>query len=372
VSKQQALRIIHTEASLGWGGQEIRILTEMLAMRERGHVMGLAAQPQSEILTRSRKAGIAAFEFFANRLSYPAAIAKLSAFFHSSRPDVVNMHSSRDGYLAGIAARLAGVPFIVRSRHIDVDYPHPLISMLAFRYIPHKTLCTSARIASRLRNELRLPEERLAVSSTGIDPKQFDFRKKGTLRKELGLAPETPIVSIVSVIRSWKGHSIFIKACARVAREIPDARFLIAGDGPGARKLPGSIEFMGLEGKTVLLGHRDDVENILASSNVLTLPSTAHEGVPQIVLQAQFMKTPVVASAVGGVPEVVNHGTTGLLVPPGDDEALAAAIVRALKDAALSNYLSETAYKQAIRDHTLEAMCAGLERIYDRGLSKTP
>src|SRR5204862_1422704 len=125
-------------------------------------------------------------------------------------------------------------------------------------------------------------------------------------------------VGMISVLRSWKGHDYFLEAAARILKKRQDVRFVVAGDGPRRETIRNQIAALGQQEKILTLGHREDVPNILASLAVLVLPSTAHEGVPQILLQAQAMGKAIVATTVGGIPEVVTDGETGLLVPPKD------------------------------------------------------
>jgi glycosyltransferase involved in cell wall biosynthesis len=145
-------------------------------------------------------------------------------------------------------------------------------------------------------------------------------------------------------------------------------RFVIAGDGPGRAKIEGWIAELGLGDRVHLLGHRDDVASAIASLSMLVLPSYAHEGVPQIVLQAEAVGRAVVGTTIGGIPEVVSEGVTGLLVPPRDPEALATAIGSLLANASLRLDLGRNAGAVAAAHYGLDVMCRRLEAIYDRYL----
>jgi glycosyltransferase involved in cell wall biosynthesis len=225
-------------------------------------------------------------------------------------------------------------------------------------------LTTSRKISERLIAELGLDAARVTTLPTGIDLERFNAGVHGVLHHELKLPPSTPLVGMVSVLRSWKGHKFFIEAAAEVLRRQPDARFVIVGDGPGRERIANQIAAAGLAGKVVMLGHRDDVPGVLASLSVLVLPSTAHEGVPQIILQAQAMDRAAVGTTVGGIPEVVRDGETGLLVPPQDGAALAEKILLLLAQPDFSHQLGRAAGECARRECGLDAMCARLEEIY--------
>jgi len=358
------LNIVHSEASLGWGGQEIRIFTEMLAMRSRGHEMSLAAQPTSQIFQKAQAAGFTVFPIREKALFFPHSILSLTAWLKKRRPDVVNTHSSKDGWIGGIAARLAHVPCIIRSKHIDVEYPRRFSSRIAYGVLPHHVLTTSEQIRKKISDQLKISLDHITNLPTGIDPQPFLNSTPASLREELGLTPETALVGMISVIRSWKGHRFFLEAAAILLRQRPDLHFIIAGDGPGAASLQESIQERGLNERFFWLGQRQDVPQLLKALNVLVLPSTAHEGVPQIILQAQMARCPVVASAVGGIPEVVQDGLTGRLVPVGQSQALADAISSALTDHELTQTMVQTAYARCLVENTIEVMCKRSEAIY--------
>ena len=355
-------RILHTESSRGWGGQEMRVFAELSWMRAQGHWVALAAPAHSQIARRSQEAGFKVRALRTHKALLPAEVARLAAWMRRQRVDVVNTHSSNDGWTAGLAARLAGCR-LVRSRHIEVDYPNRFWSGIAFRTLPHHVLTTSDRIATRLMEELALPRERVSCIPTGIDLERFHPSRPGTVRAQLDLPDAVPLVGMISVLRSWKGHVTLLEAAEKLLAERP-VHFVIAGDGPGRAEIMEKIERMPWRGHVTLLGHRADVENVLASLDVLVLPSYAHEGIPQIILQAQAMARPLVATRIGGIPEVVADGVTGLLIEPRDSSALAASIARLLDDPALRARLGAAERRYAETHHGIDRMGARLLDLY--------
>ncbi len=358
-------RILHTESSRGWGGQEVRVFVELEWMRARGHWVALAAHPDSAIAKRAQEAGITFYPLNTHKVFLPIAVAQMTAWLIRNRIDVVNTHSSNDGWVAGLAARLARHPILIRSRHIEVDYPNRFWSGLAYRYLPRHVLTTSQRIANRLVEELSIPATRVTCVSTGVDLARFNPGMQGALRQELNLTPDVALVGMISVLRSWKGHATFLDAAAQLLKKSKQPiRFVIAGDGPGRQELTEKIAQEPWKDHVTLLGHRNDVPNILASLDVLVLPSFAHEGIPQIILQAQAMARSVVATTVGGIPEVVGNGVTGLLVPPRNPDALAEKIAALLDDPALRTRLGEAARQNIEKHHSLDAMGERLLKLY--------
>jgi glycosyltransferase involved in cell wall biosynthesis len=353
-------KIVHSEASLGWGGQEIRVFTECLALRARGHAVWIAAQPESVIWRKAGEAGLPRLAFSEKSLRFPDGILRLAAAFRREGIDVVNTHSSKDGWIAGLAARLAGVPCLIRSRHIEVDYPSRGRSRIAFHHLPDLVLTTSTRITERLVAELGLDPGRVRCIPTGIDLERFAPGGGAALRASWGWTPETVGIGMISVIRSWKGHAHFVQAAGEVARELPEAWFIIAGSGPGESRLPALVAEAGLQGRVHLLGHREDVPELLRALDVVVLPSTAHEGIPQILLQAQAVGRAAVGTRVGGIPEVIEDEVNGLLVPPGDPAALASALRRLASDRVLRERMARAAGERRER-WSLERMCVAVE-----------
>src|SRR5271170_144004 len=166
-------RILHTESSRGWGGQEVRVFAELEWMRAHGHWVALAAHPESQIAQRARDAGLTFYALRTHKALLPFEVLRLATWLLANRVEVVNTHSSNDGWLAGLAARLSGAR-LIRSRHIEVDYPNRFWSGLAFRTLPHHVITTSQRIADRLVAELGVPRARVDCIATGVDLGKFD------------------------------------------------------------------------------------------------------------------------------------------------------------------------------------------------------
>jgi len=351
---------------MGWGGQEVRVFVELEWMRAHGHWVALAANPNSAIAKRAQEVGMTFYPLRTHKALLPFEIVRLAAWLIANRVEIVNTHSSNDGWLAGIAARLTG-RILIRSRHIEVDYPNRFWSGMAFRFLPRYVITTSQVIANRLVEELGVLPDRVSCISTGIDLTKFNPALKSNLREELGIAPDVALVGMISVLRSWKGHATFLDAAAHLLKSSKrPIHFVIAGDGPGRQELTDKIAQEPWKGHVTLLGHRSDVPNVLASLDVLILPSYAHEGIPQIILQAQAMARGVVATTVGGIPEVVEDNVTGLLIPPRNPEALAEKIAALLDNPDLRARLGKTARTEIEAHHSVDAMGERLLKLYSK------
>jgi len=325
--------VLHTESSPGLGGQEIRTLNEARWIGERGWRVIVAGQPEGRFVTRAREAGL---ETAPLRMRSPwdlSAVARLTRLIRGEGVSVVHTHSSVDGWLGGLAARAARVP-VVRTRHVSIPVRrgfNPVYTWLADRVI------TSGEAIRRIIVGAGVPAGRVVAIPAGVDLATLPFRK-GPFRtggpgafQDLGLSP--PVIGSVAMFRGSKGHAHLLEAFGAVRAVHPTATLLLVGDGIRRSWVEGLAREAGLADHVVFTGFSEDVPALLAMMDCFVLASTRTEGVPQSLLQAFAVGVPVVASDIGGVPEVVTDGVTGLLAESGSAGALAAGIARVLSDA---------------------------------------
>lgn len=347
---------------MGWGGQEHRTFTELIGLQKRGHAVTLIAPPHSVILQRAKDAGISVYPFIFNRLTLPFDIVRLGIWLKSQGIQVLNTHSSKDGWLLGLAGRLARIPLIIRTRHIDVDYPSPRISRIVYGILADHVLTTSDKITTHLQSLFGFPDDQITTLPTGIDLEKFTPHGE---RADLG---KGPLIGMVSVLRSWKGHTDFIKAAALLKASGFQARFVIVGGGQKPTWIETEITTQGVTDIVTLAGHREDVPAVLRALDVLAIPSTRHEGIPQIGLQALATQTAIVGSNVGGIPEIVQDGKTGRIFPTGDPEKFAAAIHSVFSEPEKTKQLKEAGRALVEEKHSVEHMLDQLEHLYSRYL----
>ncbi len=360
-------RIVHSEASLGWGGQERRILAELEGFRQRGSDVWLLAPSGAEVFHRAQAVSIACEAIDYSRWQFPFTVLKTAAWLRRVRPHVINTHSSRDGWLVGIAARMAQVPFIVRTRHFDVPISSRLISGFVYRRLADHVLTTSPKVTAHFQVLFHMSADRVTTLPTGID--LFKFSPHGDLAQlvpNVGQNP-VPLVGMVSVIRLAKGHETMIAAASQLRAEGFAAHYVIVGDGPNLERVREKVRALQLGECVTFTGQRDDVPAVLRALSLLVIPSM-HEGIPQTGMQALATKTPVVASDVGGIPSIIRPGETGRLVPPGDSTALARAIRDTLQNTAATKRMCEAGRALVEREHGVEGMLDKLELLYRRYL----
>ena len=187
----------------------------------------------------------------------------------------------------------------------------------------------------------------------------------GATRARLGL-PDRPAIGILGTLRNWKGHTYLFEAFASLQASHPDWQLIVIGDGPQRRNLERLAPELGLDGRLRMVGNRDDVPDWLQALDLMALPSYGEEGVPQSVMQGMACALPVVSTPVGAIAEAVDDGQTGLLVPPRDAAALAAALARLMDDAPLRERFGQQGLARARERFGIDIMIERMEAIFLR------
>jgi len=356
--------ILHTEWSGGWGGQEMRIVAESVAMQARGHKMVIACQPDSQILREAKAAGLLTVPMRMRKGLDVAGIAQCMRVIRAHNIDLVHTHSSPDAWTCGIAARLAGVR-VVRSRHLSTPVKPGWTSRLVYGRLADRVITSGQAIRDHLIAIHALDPARIVSIPAGIDVKEFTpATDSRAVRRELGFADTDFVVGIVAVLRSWKGHAHLIDAVHRLCAQNVPAKLLIVGAGPQEDALRRKVKEIGMDGRVLMLGYRTDVPRLIGAMDCAVLPSTKNEATSQALPQALAMKVPVIATAVGGLPEVVIHEQTGLLIPPGDSDALCRALLWVHQQPAEAKQMAERGQAHVHANFTFENMVDRTEAIY--------
>ncbi|KRC84565.1 D-inositol 3-phosphate glycosyltransferase [compost metagenome] len=363
---RRPLRVIHSEAATSFGGQEHRILKEMRGMRDRGHVMEAICQPGSGLALRLTDEGFAVHTMpMDGAANYLRAIHRIRRLLARGRYDVLNTHSRRDTVIAAVAARLAGVPLIVRSRHLA----KPPGSLWSYTGLPHKVIAVSEYVARQLLDRGVKPGD----VDTVFDAVQPLARAaRSTLRDELGIGHDAVVIGCVGHLRPQKGHGLLLAAAAPLLNRGPDLHLVVAGEGSQLDSLQAQARSLGCEGRVHFLGRRNDIENVLSGCDVFAL-ATEFEALGTSFIEAAACGLPIVGTAVGGVPEIVKHAETGLLVPYGDVEALRGALAALVADKALRERMGRAgeAYVRGEKKFKITGMAEGMESAYRRWLART-
>jgi len=349
------VRIIHTESSLGWGGQEIRILSESQGLAKRGHEVRLLCPPEARIFAEAPNWGLQPEAVPIARKSW-SGFASLKKKFQGC--DVVSTHSSTDSWLSALALRSLGSPYpMVRTRHISAPVPRNPLSHWLYAQAAHIVTAGEA-LKKELVERNGLSAERIDSVPTGIDTERFHPGDKMAARERLGLPKEKTLVGIVATLRSWKGHRYLLEALPE------EAGLVMVGDGPQRPMLEAQVDQLKVRYKVLFAGNQRDVVPWMQALDVFALPSYANEGVPQALIQAMLVGLPCVTTNIGSMAELAIHEKTALVVPPQDVGALSAALRTLLADASLKERLGAAARKHCAERFSYERMLDRMEAIY--------
>jgi glycosyltransferase involved in cell wall biosynthesis len=355
------ITIMHTESSLGWGGQEMRILREMRNLDHGTFLPLLACQPESGIAAKAREQG-AILDFVKIRGNIdPLAVLRFIRLFRLRNVDIVHTHSNADSWNAAIAARfLWPRPRVVRTRHLSASFNNRLI----YSYMADRVVTTGEYTRTYMIREKRIDPERVVAVPSGIDLNRFNpAATPENLRGELGFGEDTPVFGSASVFRRKKGYDFLLAATPQILSAHPRARLLLVGGGPQENNLRRRIQELKIEGAVTLPGFREDMPRVLNTMDIFVFP-TLEEAFPNAVMEAMAMKRPVVASRVGGVPDIVRDGETGFLVEPGDPAAIAEKVSMLLRNRVLREKVGEEGRRFVEKNCSHNIMVRRLEGVY--------
>jgi glycosyltransferase involved in cell wall biosynthesis len=368
--ERSKLFIAHTEASMGWGGQEIRTLTEAQGFLARGHRVELYAAEGARIVDGAPRFGVPVHALPIGRKRLAGARALIRAL-GSSPVDIVNAHSSTDAWLSALACTWLArtrkaAPVLVRTRHVSSPVPNDAATKWLYRKATARVVTTGDALRRQLIDDNGLDPERVDSVPTGIDGSRFGVIARDAARRELELPRDVPLVGIVATLRSWKGHRFLVDAVPRLRHR--DARLVIVGDGPQRAALEAQVDTLALRDRVLFAGQRHDVAPWLAALDVFVLPSYANEGVPQALLQAMFARVPCVTTDAGAIGEIARDRDTARVVPREDARAISRAVDDLLDARDEGRAMAERAFAFVASRCTLDTMLDRMEAVFRRAL----
>lgn len=343
------LKILHTEAAVQMGGQEIYTYRHMLAMRERGHEMFLLCQAGTPLAKRAQEAGFTVFTLPMGGMgNLVRGIPQVRRLVREHRFDVVNTTSRRDTLIAAAGARLAGAPLVVRFRHLM----NPINSLLTYTWLPHRLLTVSDYVKDYMVGR-GIPRERIGIASPCVILPEQRLggiealpAKGAALRREAreawGVAEDDVVVGCVAILRPAKGHADLLASMEPLFQRHPHLHLVIVGDGDAAiqQLLEARVVALGLARRVHFLGYRSDVADLLFGFDVFAL-ATRQDASGTVFLEAAGANLPIVATQVGGVPEMVSPGENALLCPLDDHAAMTGALETLVQDVELRQRMGQ-------------------------------
>jgi len=301
------------------------------------------------------------------------ALFRLLRLFRQHKPEIVHTHTAKAGALGRVAAKLAGIPIIIHTFHghtFDGYFSRGMARV--FLAIERRLAAVTTKILTvsegQRRALLRLrigSPESVVVMPLGLelDGLLRSDRRRGEIRRRLGASAEAPLIGVIARLVTIKDLSTFLKAASALHRSRPDVRFLIVGDGELRSRLEQEAHALGLDESAHFLGWQRDLEPIYADLDLVAL-SSLNEGTPVSLIEGMASGLPVVATEVGGVPDLVEHGKTGLLVPPNDSEALSTAMETLLGDPERRREMGRLGREAVYPKYSDAALVDRMDRLY--------
>ncbi len=362
---EKPLPTLHVDVEPGWRGGQRQVLLLCRGLARRGHPVTLVAREGGELAARARRDGLDVEEIaFRGQWDLNAG-RRLAGLVRQRRPDVVGMHSSHShalGVLARLMVRDGRPPFIVTRR---VDFPIGRGLIRGWKY--RRGVDGFIAISEAVRRKLvagGVPEGRIRLVHSGVEPVEVPADARRELRRELDLADGSLVAGNVAGLVGHKDQATLLRAVRLAREQEPRLVVLLVGEG----ELRGDLERLsgelGLDGGTVrFLGFRSDVPRILGGLDLFVM-SSAQEGLGTSIVDAMMAGVPVVATAAGGIGEVVEDGVTGRLVPPRDPERLASAMLEALRNRDATGRMCAVARERSLSRFSSDAMVSGTLAAY--------
>ncbi len=367
------MKTLHVNTERTWRGGEQQTLLLAAGLEARGLRSEIACQAGSPLAARARARGIVVHEIRMRGEFDLLAVKRLASILRAGEHDVVHMHTSHGHTLGVLASILARRGRRIVSRRVDFSIHRTRLKLNRFKYahFVDRYVAISEAVRSALVAD-GVDPARIDVVPSGVDVLDLDRRKSAAesagaalaLRERLSLRPGTAVVGHVGHLTWHKGQEHLVDAMKILAGNGRDAALVLVGEGEERAALESRIARLGLGDAARLVGFDAEPVPYFTLFDVFVMPSVM-EGLCTSVLDALALGVPVVASRAGGIPEIVSDGVNGLLVPPRDPAALAAAVERVLCDAGLGRSLVRSGRDTVARRFSADAMVEGTLRVYD-------
>jgi glycosyltransferase involved in cell wall biosynthesis len=293
-------------------------------------------------------------------------IIRIARFIRMHKPDILHGHTYFSNTICRISGRLACVPVIIAHVHntyCNYSYRNLLVERI-LSFFTNKIICCSNAVRNFVLKCEKISSQKAVVIHNGIDQKKFHKEFEiSNLREHLKISSNTMVIITVASLTEKKGHRFFLEALKKIKLGYADIKWLIVGDGPIRKKLEELTQEFNLKDTVIFTGLRNDVSELLNNSDIFVLPSLK-EGLPLAVIEAMSTGLPVVATSVGGVTEIIEDEKTGLLIPPGNPDAISSAVMILLKDIKKREYIGRHGRKSVIENFASDKMVAKVEQLY--------
>lgn len=362
------MKTLHIDTERTWRGGEQQTIFLAKNLIKLGHAATIVCQPDSPLALRAKQEKIETYEGKMRGEVDIIAVLKLAFLLNQNDYDIVHMHTSHAHTLGVLAVLFSGVSAKkVVSRRVDFSIKKHYTSHLKYLWGVDRYIAVSKAVKNVLIKD-GIPSEKIAVVHDGIDFGRFNGmglkgRETLPLRQEFDVKPSTFVIGNVAHLADHKGHQYLIKSIPYVLKEFPDVKFFIVGDGELRSPLQELANKLNLNDKLIFTGFRKDVPQFLEFFDLFVLSSHL-EGLCSALLEALAMRKPVVVTAAGGVPEIIKDGVNGILVPTKNPEALAAGIIRMIRDRNMAKKMGENGRQTVETRFSVEKMVMETLDVY--------
>ena len=375
----ERIKVLHVIGGGELGGAEMHILNLLTHMdRERFEVRLCCLFPEPFVQV-ARANGIATDAVVMRHKLNIGIVDNLMEIIRGRQIDIVHTHGVRANLVGRLAAKLAGIKHIVTTVHsvLEQDYPS-FFARQVNRLMERITINSVERfvtVSDLLKQDLvghGIPAVKITTIYNGVNLAAFrQERVTGDVRKDLGIAPDVPVLGMIARFHPVKGHRFFLEAAKTISRVRPDCRFLLVGSGQYRSEVEAMVKQLGLREQVIFTGYREDIVDVLHSLDILVISSLS-EGFGLTAIEAMAMKVPVVATRVGGLPEIIKHGSNGILVPPAEGQAIAQAVLDLLANPEDSRAMAARAFEHVRENFSVEIMAKNTEQLYCSLMSRKP
>ncbi len=363
------MNVLLLNCGRGWGGIESHTVTLASALAARGHKVIVGCPRKGSVMKNAAGAGLSTRDIEVVNSADVFALLKIISLASAENMEVIIANLGKEYWPAALAAMLLGIK-VIFVRH-QVDRLKGVTSRLIRRNVD-RVAAVSIAVKDALMDS-GVPEAKIgliynAVALKRFDPSAVDGR---SARSKLGFAPDDIVVGTAGKLEEGKGVFELVRAAALLAKGRPSLKLLFVGDGPEKARLEKEAEQLSIRDRVIFAGLRDDMEEMYAAMDIFVLPSTCIEAFGMVIIEAMAMRRPVVATEIGGIPEVVKDGVNGLLVKPGDHSALAEAMSRLMDDAELSSGLASEGRSTVERYYSEDAMGRAFEGMLQQVTAKS-
>jgi glycosyltransferase involved in cell wall biosynthesis len=352
------VNILYVESSRSWGGQEYRTCLEIDWLNAHGHQAWLVCNPGSQVHSKASELGTRLVTMPLRRRIDPLCSWRLWRFCRQNQVDLLKAYSSKDHWIC-LPLYLCGIP-LSRARCVT----DPIGSKgraFVFKHGCSQIVADASVIKRHLVAEHGVDPAKIEVIGSAVDLEKFKpARNRAKFRREIGLGDNTPLIGNVGMIRPDKGQLVLVEAAPLVLQKRPDVRFVIVGQGTGILKrginVRNAIDQAGLADRIIMAGYRWDTPNVYAACDMIVIASLRTEASPIVLREAFASGRPVIATKVGDIPEILRDRENGLLIEPGDTQALANAIMEFITDPNLAAHCAANGLRYATKHFSFNAM----------------